>query len=67
MRVGAAIPDDDADLRAALLGATLIGVVPGPSPIELDELAAADPRRIILEPCIRSLTRADGRPFSPRR
>jgi AcrR family transcriptional regulator len=60
-RVSAAIQDDDADLRAALLGATMIGVVLGRHLIKFDHLAAADPQRVIeiLEPCIRSLTKAD--------
>lgn len=61
-RISESIPDDDADLRAALLSATMIGVVLGRHLIKFDHLAAADPERIIeiLAPCIRSLTKADG-------
>ncbi|HEX5114881.1 MAG TPA: TetR family transcriptional regulator [Pseudonocardiaceae bacterium] len=60
-RISAAIPDDQADLRAALLSATLIGVVLGRHLVQLDHLADADPEQIIdiLRPCVRSLTAAD--------
>lgn len=60
-RVSEAIPDDQADLRAALVSATLIGVVLGRHLLKLDPLADADPDQIveILRPTIRSLTKAD--------
>lgn len=61
-RISAAIPDDDADLRASLAIMVLIGAVLGRHLIRLDHLADADPDRIveILRPCVRSITRADG-------
>lgn len=74
-RISAAIPDDEADLRAAVLSAVLIGVVLGRHLIKLDQLADADPQRIvdILRPCVRSLTKAGptdddpaGPPVGPR-
>ena len=60
-RISDAIPDDDADLRAAVTNAALIGVVLGRHLIRLDHLADADPERVIalLRPAVRSLTRAD--------
>lgn len=56
-----AIPDDEADLRAAVANAALIGVVLGRHLIRLDHLADADPERVValLRPAVRSLTRAD--------
>ncbi|MCO5991974.1 TetR/AcrR family transcriptional regulator [Actinoallomurus rhizosphaericola] len=60
-RISAAIPDDHADLRAAVVSAVLIGVAIGRHLIKLDHLADADPDQIveILGPSIRSLTKAD--------
>jgi AcrR family transcriptional regulator len=60
-RISAAIPDNEADLRAAVVSAALIGVVLGRHLIKLDHLADADPQQIvdILRPCVRSLTKAD--------
>jgi Tetracyclin repressor-like, C-terminal domain len=60
-RISAAIPDDEADLRAAVVSAALIGVVLGRHLIKLDHLTDADPQQIvdILRPCVRSLTKAD--------
>jgi AcrR family transcriptional regulator len=59
-----AIPDDEADLRADVVGAALIGVVLGRHLIRLDHLVAADPERVVelMRPVIRSLTRADDGP-----
>ncbi|MFC4503592.1 MULTISPECIES: hypothetical protein [Streptomyces] len=59
--MSAAIPDDEADLRADVVSAALIGVVLGRHLIKLDHLTAADPQRIvdILRPCVHSLTKAD--------
>jgi AcrR family transcriptional regulator len=60
-QISEAIPDDQADLRAGLISAVLIGVVLGRHLIKLDPLANADPDQIveILRPSIRSLTKAD--------
>jgi F0F1-type ATP synthase assembly protein I len=60
-RISAAIPDDEANLRADVVSAALIGVVLGRHLIKLDYLADADPQRLvdILRPCVRSLTKAD--------
>jgi AcrR family transcriptional regulator len=60
-RISEAIPDDEADLRAAVANAALIGVVLGRHLIRLDHLADADPERVVelLRPAIRSLTKAD--------
>jgi AcrR family transcriptional regulator len=60
-RISQAIPDDEADLRAAVVSAALIGVVLGRHLIKLDHLADADPERIveILRPAIRSITKAE--------
>lgn len=59
-RISAAIPDNEADLRAAVVSAALIGVVLGRHLIKLDHLTDADPQQIvdILRPCVRSLTKA---------
>jgi hypothetical protein len=60
-QIAAAIPGDDADLRAAIVSAAILGVVLGRHMIKLDHLADADPDQIvdILRPCVRTLTRAD--------
>lgn len=60
-RISQAIPDDEADLRAAVVSAALIGVVLGRHLIELDHLADADPERIveILRPAVRLITKAE--------
>lgn len=60
-RISEAIPDDEADLRAAVVSAVLIGVVIGRHLIKLDHLADADPQQVvdILRPCVRALTKAD--------
>jgi AcrR family transcriptional regulator len=65
-RISAAIPDDQANLRADVVSAALIGVVLGRHLIKLDHLADADPQQIIdiLRPCVRSLTQADPPPDS---
>jgi hypothetical protein len=61
VKVGKAIPGDDGDLRAAVISAVLIGVVLGRHLIKLDQLADADPERIVelLRPAVLSLTKAD--------
>lgn len=60
--ISQAIPDDEADLRAAVVSAALIGIVLGRHLIRLDHLADAAPERIveILRPAVRSITKADG-------
>ncbi len=58
------IPADDADLRAALVGAVMLGVIVSRHLLNSDELTAASPQQVIdlLRPCLRSLTRADLNP-----
>jgi AcrR family transcriptional regulator len=58
--ISQAIPDEEADLRAAVVSAALIGVVLGRHLIQLDHLVDADPERIvdILRPAVRSITKA---------
>ncbi|MGI8335777.1 TetR family transcriptional regulator [Actinomadura scrupuli] len=61
-QLSSAIPTDDADVRAALISATLIGVVVSRHLLKFDDLRDAPPEQIIelLRPCLRSLTHADG-------
>ncbi|MFJ2831270.1 TetR/AcrR family transcriptional regulator [Streptomyces sp. NPDC087263] len=60
-RISAAIPDEEANLRADVVSAALIGIVIGRHLIKLDYLADADPQEIvdILRPCVRSLMKLD--------
>lgn len=60
-RVSAAISAPDAELRAAIISAALVGVVVGRHLIGLDHLKDADPDEVaaILEPCLRSLVGVD--------
>ncbi len=53
-----AIPAADADLRAAIISAITLGITVSRHLIKSDELATADPARIIelLRPCLLSLT-----------
>jgi AcrR family transcriptional regulator len=55
------IPGDDADVRAALVSAVMLGVIVSRHLLNSDALTAASPQRVIdlLRPCLRSLTRAD--------
>jgi AcrR family transcriptional regulator len=55
------IPADDADARAALVSAVMLGVIVSRHLLNSDALAAASPQQVIdlLRPCLRSLTRAD--------
>ena len=55
------IPADDADVRAALVGAVMLGVIVSRHLLNSDALTAASPEQIIdlLRPGLRSLTRAD--------
>ena len=57
-QIAAAIPADDANLRAAVISAITLGLTVSRHLIGVDELADADPGRIIelLRPCLLSLT-----------
>jgi hypothetical protein len=57
-QIAQAIPADDANLRAALITAITLGVMLSRHLIKSDELATADPARVIslLRPCLISLT-----------
>jgi AcrR family transcriptional regulator len=56
--IAAAIPADDADLRAAVISAITLGITVSRHLIKSDELASADPAQVIglLRPCLLSLT-----------
>src|SRR6185437_2623984 len=58
--IAQAIPADDAGLRAAVIGAVILGITVSRHLIKSGELADADPARVIdlLRPCLRSLTAA---------
>src|SRR5579863_7828028 len=60
-QIAQAIPADDADLRAAIISAITFGITISRHLIKSDELATADPERVIglLRPCVLSLA---GRP-----
>ena len=57
-QIAQAIPAGDASLRAALISAIILGVTVSRHLIKSDELATADPARVIslLRPCLISLT-----------
>jgi AcrR family transcriptional regulator len=57
-QIAQAIPAGDADLRAAIISAVTLGITVSRHLIKADELATADPERIIalLRPCVLSLT-----------
>jgi hypothetical protein len=57
-QIAQAIPAADADLRAAIISAITVGITVSRHLIKADELATADPARIIelLRPCLVSLT-----------
>src|SRR6266700_1027074 len=57
-QIAQAIPADDADLRAAMISAITLGITVSRHLIKSDQLAAADPDRVIelLRPCLHSLT-----------
>jgi AcrR family transcriptional regulator len=65
--VSAAIPADDAALRAEVISAALIGIVLGRHLLKLDHLVDADPAHVVdlLRPVVRSLTKADPSPGGP--
>jgi AcrR family transcriptional regulator len=61
-QIAEAIPADDADLRAAIISAIIIGILVSRHLIKADELATADPAQVIslLRPCMRSLAASPG-------
>ena len=63
-QIAQAIPAGDASLRAAVIGAVILGVMVSRHLIKSDELASADPAQIIslLRPCMISLA---AQPESP--
>jgi AcrR family transcriptional regulator len=65
-QIAQAIPADDASLRAAIISAVILGITVSRHLIKSDELASADPARVIelLRPCLLSL--ADRLPSPPR-
>ena len=62
-RISQAITGDDASLRAAIINAVVLGVTVSRHLIKSDELATADPERVIalLRPCVLALTADRGR------
>ena len=56
-QIAQAIPGDDADLRAAIISALILGLMVSRHLIKSDELASADPEEVIrlLRPCVLSL------------
>jgi AcrR family transcriptional regulator len=56
-QIAGAITADDADLRAAILSAIILGITVSRHLIKTDELASADPAQVIelLRPCVLSL------------
>jgi AcrR family transcriptional regulator len=61
-QIAAAIPADDADLRAAIISAITLGISVSRHLIKADKLATADPAQVIslLRPCMRSLAASPG-------
>ena len=61
-QIARAIPAGDADLRAAIIGAVTLGIMVSRHLIKSDELATADPARVIelLRPCMLSLAACPG-------
>jgi AcrR family transcriptional regulator len=60
-QISGPIPADDADVRAALVSAVMLGVIVSRHLLNSDALTAASPQQVIdlLRPCLRSLTRSD--------
>jgi AcrR family transcriptional regulator len=56
-QIAQVIPADDADLRAAVISAVILGVTVSRHLLKSDELATADPARVIslLRPCLLAL------------
>jgi AcrR family transcriptional regulator len=63
-QIASAIPADDADLRAAIISAITMGITVSRHLIKSDELATADPARVVslLRPCMLSLAAAFSEP-----
>ena len=63
-QISRSIPAADADTRAALISAIMIGVIVSRHLLTTDSLADAAPEQIVglLRPCLRSLTLADPSP-----
>jgi len=66
-QIAQAIPADDADLRAAILSAIILGITVSRHLIKSDDLASADPAEIIrlLRPCVFSLAASPGHSGPP--
>jgi AcrR family transcriptional regulator len=66
-QIARAIPADDASLRAAIISAITMGITVSRHLIKADELASADPARVIelLRPCLLSLTATSGDDATP--
>jgi len=66
-QIAQAIPGDDADLRAAIISAVILGIMVSRHLIKSDELASADPAQVIklLRPCVLSLTASAGHSGPP--
>jgi AcrR family transcriptional regulator len=64
VQIARAIPADDADLRAAIISAITLGITVSRHLIKCDELASADPARVIslLRPCVISLAAPSASP-----
>jgi AcrR family transcriptional regulator len=65
-QISRSIPAADADTRAALISAIMLGVILSRHLLKTDSLADAVPQQIVglLRPCLRSLTLADPPPSS---
>ena len=65
-QISRSIPAADADVRAALISAIMIGVIVSRHLLKTDSLADANPQQIVglLRPCLRCLTLADPPPSS---
>ena len=64
-QIAEVIPADDASLRAAIISAVILGVTVSRHLVKSDDLATADPARVIglLRPCLLALaTRPRRRP-----
>jgi AcrR family transcriptional regulator len=67
-QIAQAIPGDDADLRAAIISALILGLMVSRHLIKSDELASADPEQVIklLRPCVLSLAASPDHSGPPR-
>ncbi|MEV4124482.1 TetR family transcriptional regulator [Nocardia sp. NPDC049707] len=66
-QISGAIPGEEADLRAEVVSAALLGIVLCRHLVKLDHLTEADPDRVveILRPVVRSITKADIQDSTP--